>query len=314
MFVKLRKKIFNSIFLIVLAFVLITSAVSYATIVGYIYNSQRQRTVKNAQSGVVGCQNYLDAVMGFVSNTCAKQEVVDALQGNSAEIAHSLDDLCNNYVRIDGVILYGTNGYVAYSAGTGSVPSLNALSEVSEIKQFLNSSQKSFISVRKQAISQVYNKTFYNSRQGIVSCLHKVYAADGTLLGILEADILPQTLYNAKLGYSSFGATSQGFFVNDEGLFAATDVFSDYNVKSDTATSDMKYFSVRVAFDERTDVVLFVPLAEFIKRAVVLFFVFFAIDVVLVCVGAIVAFAVRDSVLAPLGKLLDKMNSVGNNF
>ncbi|MGN1039999.1 MAG: hypothetical protein ACI4QL_01060 [Candidatus Fimimonas sp.] len=312
MFEKLSKKIFNSIFLVVLAFVLFTGTISYLTITGYINRMQQRRSQQNAQNGVAGCQNYLDTVMAFVSNTCGKQDVVDALSGGGSEIVGRLDDLCNNSVRIDGAILYGENGFVSYSAGMGSVPQFSELKKVAEIEEFLQSQQKSVVSVRRKAISQVYNKNFYNTTNGIVSCIHKVYGENGEVLGVLEADILPQTLYSAKLQFSSFGAYSSVFLRDGDGLFCEDESFLQYQAKNVGVTKDAKYYVVSEPFDSKTDIVVFSPLNEFFKRAVVLFFVFFAIDVLLVCIAAVVAFSVRDKVVSPLERLLERMNTEGS--
>ena len=68
MFGKLRKKIFGSIFTVILIFVLSVSIISFCVIVSNLYEAQAERTEDNAYSGVKGCQAYFSAVMGIVEN------------------------------------------------------------------------------------------------------------------------------------------------------------------------------------------------------------------------------------------------------
>lgn len=163
MFSKLRKKLFYSVFFVSLAFVLALSAVSYSLIVTSVYDSQQNRAVSCAENGSAGCTTYLNTISGFVESTAGKSAILDATQGVvSPGVISLLDALCNKSVKIDGAILYGTSGYVAYSAGVGAPPSLEELLSNEEINAFFWSENKQFVSVRRSGEKSRYD--YYRGR------------------------------------------------------------------------------------------------------------------------------------------------------
>lgn len=81
MFGKLRKKIFGSIFTVILIFVLSVSIISFCVIVSNLYEAQAERTKDNAYSGVKGCQAYFSAVMGIVENASKNDSLERVLTG-----------------------------------------------------------------------------------------------------------------------------------------------------------------------------------------------------------------------------------------
>lgn len=108
MFAKMRKRIFNSVFYVVLAFVLLISGVSFGVTANNLTQTQRQRAQANAENGVKGAETYLSAVMGFVEQTSRLKGVVDAVSGADVSGAsRALDGLCGYAVKIDGAMLYG---------------------------------------------------------------------------------------------------------------------------------------------------------------------------------------------------------------
>ena len=185
MFTKMRKRIFNSVFYVVLAFVLLISGVSFGVTAYNLTQTQRQRAQANAENGVKGAETYLSAVMGFVEQTSRLKGVVDAVSGADVSGAsRALDGLCGYAVQIDGAILYGANGFVAYSSGVGSPPGFNELMNVKDVAEFYNGRDEGCISMRKQAVAHMYNRVFYNTSCGIVSVMRKVYGQDGQVIGL----------------------------------------------------------------------------------------------------------------------------------
>ena len=108
--------------------------------------------------------------------------------------------------------------------------------------------------------------------------MYKIYSGNEAV-GIISADILSETLYDAKLSYISFGESGVGFLVKD-GLVTDSDTFKQYFPQGEGRTEDGKYF-VSYAEDSGIEVMLFVPLNSFYERAFAVFGMFFAVDMLL---------------------------------
>jgi hypothetical protein len=211
----------------VIVFVLLLSSISYFVIVRNMYNSQANRTHQNVESCLDSGSSYVSTVMGFVKNTSLNARIIDVVKGDVSDISASLNALCNHSVKIDGVILYGYNGYVAYSAGVGSPPTLEELLSNEEIRSFVESDEDSLVSVRTEGLAQVYNYNRYDQRKGIVSCIQKVYS-EGDAIGLLVADILPETISSLKFNYQSFGVEGKVYLSNGDLLTDDDELVKSY--------------------------------------------------------------------------------------
>ncbi len=307
MLLKLRKKLFNCVFWVLLAFVVITSVVSFATISGFLFNTQTQRCQSNVQSGATGCQSYVQAAMDLTANAATNSEIVEFLKGGTLDVSQKLNEFYNYSVTTDGVILYSVGGHVSCSSGVGSAPTLAQLLAVEEIGSFMQSSQTQMISVRTEAVAKVYGSTQYNEKNGVVSCLCKVMDGD-QVLGLLEVDVLPKSIVQAKLSYSGFSSASYVFFQKNGKLFTDNDEFSA--VQQD-GTFNRIYYAACAQTVGDCQLIMFSPLSNYFKQVLVLGCVFFALDAVLCCAVSLVAFRVRDSVVDPLENLLQRMNEEG---
>jgi len=310
MLTKLRKRIFNSVFYVVLAFVLLISGVSFGVTANDLKQSQRQRVQANAESGVAGVETYLSAVVGFVEQTSLQKGIVNAASGaDISGASRLLDGLCGYAVKIDGAILYGANDYVAYSSGVGSPPSFAELMAVKIIAEFYNGDEQVFVSMRKQAVAHMYNRVFYNTDNGVVSVMRKVYDDSGAVKGLLVADVTPETLCSVKLKYNAFGVQCNAFLANDE-LLSDDASFNNYYVQAaEGQTGDNKYFVASADISDGNSVVLFAAQHEFVKRLVLMAGILVAIDVILVSFGALFAHYVAASVVNPLEHLLKRMTA-----
>lgn len=305
MFSKLQKKIFYSVFFVSLAFILLLSAVSYSLIIASVYDSQRKMAISCAENGSAGCTTYLNTVSGFVESTAGKSAISDATVGIvSPEVISLLDGLCNKSVKIDGAILYGTEGYVSYSAGVGVPPTFGELLADKEIKAFFDSENTHFVSIRKSTYARVYNSSFYDDDSGIISCISKVVSDSGETTGLLVADILPETLVGEKLSYSAFDMAGDGFIVkNGETLGVRKE---NFDVSKKARLTD-KYNLFTAEFEDDTVVAMRFSLTNFRNQVIIIFFAFFGVDVVLTLVSYFFANRLSKSVETPLDDLLQKM-------
>ena len=305
MFSKLRKKIFYSVFFVSLAFVLALSAVSYCLILASVYDSQRKMAASCAENGSAGCTTYLNTVSGFVESTAGKSAISDATRGVVLpEVISLLDALCNKSVRIDGAILYGVDGYVAYSAGVGAPPSFAELLADEEINEFFLSENKHYVSVRNNVYARVYNSAFYDDGAGIISCMSKVLSADGATTGLLVADILPQTLADEKLAYSAFDISGEGFIMKDEKTLGIKKETLNFSRK---ARITDKYSVTTADFADGAIVAMRFSLVNFRNQAIIIFAAFIGVDILLMLVAYLFAHKLSKSVEAPLDDLLLKM-------
>lgn len=312
MFSKLQKKIFYSIFFVSLAFILILSVVSYSLIIASVYDSQRKMAVSCADNGSAGCMTYLGTVAGFVESTAGKSAISDATRGIvSPEVISLLDGLCNKSVKIDGAILYGTEGYIAYSAGVGAPPTLKELLADNEIKSFFDSEKTQFVSIRTNIYARVYNSAFYDDGSGIISCISKVVSETGETTGLLFADILPETLVAEKISYSAFDIAGDGFIVKSGETLGVRKENFDFSKR---ARITDRYNLFTAEFVDGTAIAIRFSLANFRNQVIIIFFAFVGVDVVLALVSYIFANRLSKSVEAPLDDLLQKMKEQSTDF
>lgn len=311
MFIKLRRKIFNSIFFVILGFVILLTAISFAIIAKNLTDSQKSRTVSNAESGVRSLSFYFSTAMGFVENSAKNAEVIDALSGTSAsDVTPRLNELCDYAVTIDGVTLYGYNGYTAYSAGVGAPPSLENLKSVKEINDFILSESSTIVSVRNVAVCGTYHSNLYPSEKGIVSCISKVY--DGkAAVGLIVADILPENLCKERLNSESFNSKSTTFIFGSE-LITDDQNFKEYFEKTKPfgTTKDGKYYLATAKSSSGFSVAVFAPKNNFRKRLIMLFAAFCLFDTAVILTGAAFSRFVSAKAVNPLDNLYNRMTSV----
>ncbi len=313
MFGKLRKKIFYSVFLVAVVLVLSISVVSYILIVGNVYEMQKERADSCVESGASGAKTYITAIMGFVENTAKNTSIITACKYGYGSPTSLLDDLCNNSVVIDGAVLYGLNGYIRYSAGIGAPPTLDELKSVDSVSEFLLSNKDKLVSVRKKVTAKAYHSAYYSEDNGIISCMAKVVDENGTLVGLLVGDITPMTLIKEKLYYSAFDATSNVKIIKGNDVLSTGIQLSDYTKKSGDTIIDEAYISYTDFFDG-SQIAMRFSIFSFKKQILIIFFILFGIDFLLILLAFIWAYKFAKSVETPLNVLQNKMREgVANN-
>lgn len=308
MFKKLKSKIIAHLFLVSAIFTITLSLMFIGVISKMMYDTQVNKTYNNLESGINGCKTYLSTVMGFVDNVATNKVVMDFSSngGSYNKIKDLLDGLCTTSTKVDGAMLYTSNGYMVYSAGVGSPPLLEELKEVELINDFFNSNEESLISFRKEAIAKVYNKTYYNKHNGIVSCIRKIISESDEVVGLLVVDILPETLYNARFDFSSFETTSICFF-SDESPYLLSNEYDKYINYSNGMTNNKSFYIVKGTI-EGTDLIILTPLNHFWNKILLISMIVLSIDILLLTITFFVSKYVSRSVIKPLEKLYNMMN------
>ncbi len=309
MFNKLYKRIFYSMLLMTIVFVLLLSSISYFVIIRNLFNSQANRTYQNAQSCLDSGSLYISTVMGFVKNASLNDRLIDVVEGDVSDVSASLNSLCNYSVKIDGVILYGYNGYIAYSAGVGSPPTLEELLLNEEISSFIQSDKDSMVSVRTESLAQTYNYNRYNSGKGIVSCIQKVYS-DGNNIGLLVADILPETIGSLKFNCQSFGVDCKVYLSNGNLLTDDYELAKNFQSEEKNGLSnDIMNYIVASEMQDGWQVVIYAPQHEFWKISLEIFAIFFAVDIALIILSVLAARSLSDRLIVPLNNLYKRAST-----
>ena len=268
-----------------------------------MYSSQVNRTHQNVQSCLDSGHSYISTVMGFVKNASLNDRLIDVVEGDVSDISASLNALCNHSVKIDGVILYGYNGYVAYSAGVGSPSTLEELLSNEEISNFVQTDKDSFVSVRTDALAQVYNYNRYDSRKGIISCIQKVYSGDEEV-GLLVADILPETISSLKFNCQSFGVEGKAYLSNGNLLTDDYELAKSFrNEEKNGLSNDKKNYIVTSEMKDGWQVVIYAPQHKFLEISFEIFAMFLAVDIILILLGALFTRYLSDRLIVPLNNL-----------
>ncbi len=301
MFDRLKKKIFNSIFLLCLVFAVAVSTVSYIVIVSKLHDTQIAKSNSNCASAARMAATYISQAMRFVENTAARKSLSQALTGGESDVSQELNRLCNYAVKIDGATLYGYDGHMSYSAEMGAPPTLEELKQEPQIAAFLESAARTHISVRNTSVAGVYNKTYYNAANGVISCMAKIYAGD-TVCGILVADILPETLFSQRMLYKSFDTDCKFVIGSGDVLFTA-----DGEVKSILTAGDRGYYLVSGELTDSSRLQMYVSKAAYDKQCLIIGGAMIAFLCVLLCLLSWTARRISRNAVAPLEKLNEQM-------
>ncbi len=305
MFERLKKRIFNSIFLLCLVFAVTVSTISYVVIVSDLYDTQIAKSNLNCTSAAKMAATYISQVMRFVENAASRRELQAALSGGSYDVTQELNRLCNYSIQIDGATLYGYDGHMTYSAEMGAPPTLEELNTEPDIAAFLQSEQQTHISLRVSHVAGVYNRTYYNEANGVISCIVKIYV-EGEARGILVADILPETLFAQRMLYSSFDADCH-FVIEKEGQVFT----SDREVKTLLRGENRGYpgyYIVSRQLTQDSQLQMYVSKAGYDRQCLVIGGAMIAFLAVLICAVSYTARRISRNAVAPLEKLNEQMN------
>ncbi|MGM9632601.1 MAG: hypothetical protein ACI3XL_05880 [Eubacteriales bacterium] len=304
MFYKLKKRIYNSIFLLSLIFAITVSVISYVVIISNLYDLQVAKSNSNCSSAVKMTSTYITQVMSFVENTASQSMLSEAILGNDYDVSNELNRLCNYSVKIDGATLYGFNGYMAYSAEMGAPPTLDELLREADIMRFIESDEQTHISIRTDNVADVYNRTYYNSENGVISCMSKIYS-DGEVCGILVSDLLPETLFSSRLLYNSFGEPCHFVIQNGEDILNADADVRD--IISNGSAFNGYYITSRELMEGST-LQMYVSKGGYIRQCFVIFAAMLAYLFLLIFAVSYLAKRISRNAVAPLEKLNRQMN------
>ena len=299
MFRKLYKRIFNSLFWLAFAFVVLLSALSGFIVLRNLYNVYDSMSESSVRQAAMDGNNYLSSVANFARSAAQTSELTLALtEGRTENVSRVLTTLINSSSDVAGAVLYGIDGQTFYSTGVGDVPALSRLQQDQRLSEFFLSDEPYAILLRTDALPSVYNFVPYDARRGVISCVCKVYV-DGGTVGYLFADVLSDSLFDRVLSVAG-----------EEGLTAAV-VTRSATVSSDVMpeSDGLRNLVYCIPFASEGDFVFCLSLNEFYAKGGAVLAVIFAVDAVCIAAAAVVARHVARKVTEPLDRLRQTMQN-----
>ncbi|HHX79943.1 MAG TPA: hypothetical protein GX692_02645 [Acholeplasmataceae bacterium] len=247
MFKRLNRNIYLSIIIISGLLLLLIILISMVMITNMVYQTFYSMAEEKMERNISNSELYVNSALISTYNLTQDQELITELAseaGNS--LTKKLDNLCNYSLKIDAATAYSSSGKTYLSSQAKLVPSLEELRTVPEIKAFLDSSAKSYISIRQKAITKINNYPNYPDEYGIITCCYKVFK-EGEVVGYIFSDILPVNLYqyfesqDAYFKNIAFIASEEGYLVN-----TSNKEYQDFFLKAQniTLSKDLKHLFI----------------------------------------------------------------------
>lgn len=269
------------------------------------------------QRSVNSCELYISSVEASAYNIASSAEVFDALTSlENTTLTELLDSGCHFDGKIAAITVYSADGTKEFSSSTvTNAPSLSDLLENSDIAEFVEGGEDSFISVRNTVIADIYNGSVYPAQSGIVSCCRKIYNGEN-IIGYLFADILPHDLYE----YFDYSDTT--YFQKTIAFIAEGNMFTEYRSNASSqdvfekivtrnVSSDLKYAYFYSADSCPITLYAAVPMTGYHNFLILIGAVFFVVGFALMLSTHFVGKKQAAKVSERLDKLLDKMNREG---
>lgn len=226
MFRKTQTKIYRTLMLTAALFIILLIVPSVLIFTNMIYTTYETMAKKKLERSFYSCRNFIDSVMTSTENLTYDAAVIETVSGTrDGSLAAVLDAACNYSLTINAIAVYDLNGNVYTSSGVAGAPTLDELCENEGIADFVaDRDAADFVSIRNSQIAKIYGGTNYDDSLGIVSCLYKIYNADG-LAGYAVSDVFPSALF----GFFSY--PNDAYFKNSVAMISYADghLISDAN-------------------------------------------------------------------------------------
>jgi hypothetical protein len=284
-----------------------------------IYKNYLSMAEQKMDRNMNNCELYVSSALTSTFNLTQDQELIEELSsptGNS--LTKKLDNLCNYSLKIDGATAYSLNGRIYTSSKVTNVPILEKLREDVGIHNFLESDEKSFISVRNKQIALIYNNTVYPEEYGIITCCYKVYK-NQNLVGYIFADIIPANLYQY------FNPSYDDYFKNTKTFISRHEEFLSYQnnlsfisyfreAGKDKISKDLKYILITNESDYLgSSFTSIIPLSKLIISLALILGLMLLVSVILIIGIHFISKYFSSNVTERLDKLLSKMSVLKKN-
>ena len=318
MFNKTQKRIYNTLMGIsaILVVLIITAAASILP--GLFFNAYKSQATNKLDRGFYAARVYVDSVMSTVDSLATNSRVVDAVTGtNTNGIAVLLDETRTYGHHIDAVTLYSTDGKIYTNTDVVNPPSLSSLNDNGHIADFIaDKYARDYVSVRTDAVAEVFGNTPYDSERGIVTYCRKIYDGE-KVVGYIFADLFPETIFN----YFDFGADSRlaksmtilaydgGYIANDNIELAEQYV----NAPNNKVTNKHLVLSAMRNFYGGT-IRIVVPMTPYYRVTTVVLCLIVAVGIMLITLTHFIAVHNAQSVSDRLDNLLVKLTESTERF
>lgn len=268
--------------------------------------------------GVSSGRNYINSVMLSAANLAADAEVVNELaKAANAPLTRTLDNACNYALKINAITVYAADGRVYTSSNIAEVPSLAELGANERINDFFTLESDELVSMRTEAVAEFYNDSAYDPALGVISCCHKIFADDKSVLGYVFCDIFPYELYGSFAADDEKDEKTLAMLRFDDEFFPYAgngEYLRDFvgARKMQTDSSDGRY---RIVTNTRNfyggTIGIAVPLARLKSRIIVFVLALVAIGLGALAIVHFIVRAVAGKVVGKLTHLMRRMESEG---
>lgn len=318
MFKRMNRHIYRSILLISGLLILLIIAITMGMITNMVYQTFYSMAEEKMERNLSDSELYVMSALTSAYNLAQDEELISELAepaGNS--LSRKLDNLCNYSLKLDGATAYSLKGNIYLSSKINGVPPLEELAENPGIRDFFASEEATFISVRKSAISEIYNNNIYPASRGIITCCHKVYR-DGEVVGYIFADIIPANLYQ-NFDYGDHFRNTVAFIAAEDGFLetSSNSVHGIYfeEAKRERLSRNLKYLLIRKESDLLgTNFVCAFPLAGIARTLALLFGFLLLTGFLLIFLISILGRRFSDRITGRLDKLLLRMTEDKNKI
>ncbi len=313
MFSQLRRSIMGHLFVFSILFTIIMSAVSF-WVVGRSGHAIFQASAEEAVTHRVTKSLFAMAAVENSAVQIAKNStVLQALSTDqySLQVNPILNTLKNTSFGILGVTLY-TPQHIYTTDSVSDHLTFYELRENQAIRQFMDSPQETFLSIRTSQIPGVYNHVRYDPAYGMITYCVKVPH------GLLLFDLNPSYIYSRFFDYGKYPNFTeiQTFIMTPEGTYLK----SGFNKEKDASyliqavedetiiSDDRRFLIISTPFGPcGSQVVSLVPTAPFYRQMAVFGAILLICSAVLIRTALAVGRRLSSSIILPLTRLRKKM-------
>lgn len=320
MFIKLRKKVMNSILITTIIFISIMSIVSFFIIRRSLYDNFVYSAKENINQNINNSSFIIEAAKNSTIQISQNKEIINSITSDkfNTSITPILNTLKNTSFGIIGVTLY-TDNYTYSTSSISAYPTLEEIKSNTKLFNFINSSDFIFTSIRTDTIANIYNNVRYNPDYGIISHIIKVYNEEKNINGYLFVDINPAYIYKNYFNYDKYPniKETKTFIISQDGKYLKSEFNNDNTstyldeVENEQIkrTHDRKYLIITHSYISNTQVITLVPLKSYYINLLWIFVCIVLTSFVLIMVSYFIAKRLTNNIIHSLSHLHEKMQN-----
>lgn len=192
-FRKTFNHIYMSLMLITSVLLLGVTVISGFAISNMMYNTYERLFRQRLDRGVSACLNYVRAVRLSIARVAERTDVITFSTNENAVLEMDLSTLSDKQTA--DIAVYAADGRIYASPRAQTLPTLAELGENPKFAEFADGSDTELVLLHCYEGDYVYDDEVYIGRDGMVTCVNKIFDGNNALSGYVVADIKPVYLY-----------------------------------------------------------------------------------------------------------------------